>query len=107
MIYCLTLNSYNSSTGMISAFTQQIVPIPPDTAPPQMEEKADYAIAPFYCNGGCGGNNTDEFDVTKYEFGKCVSMDKCEYVAVVSKFRLLASCRNVKKKNCIPIVIDL
>lgn len=69
---------YNSSTGMISAFTQQIVPIPPDTAPPQMEEKADYAIAPFYCNGGCGGNNTDEFDVTKYEFGKCVSMDKCD-----------------------------
>nr|XP_022343862.1 uncharacterized protein LOC111136960 isoform X1 [Crassostrea virginica]XP_022343863.1 uncharacterized protein LOC111136960 isoform X1 [Crassostrea virginica]XP_022343864.1 uncharacterized protein LOC111136960 isoform X1 [Crassostrea virginica] len=69
---------YNSSTGMISAFTQQIVPIPPETKAPEMEVKEDYTIAPFYCSGGCGGKNTDKFDVTKYEFGKCISMDKCE-----------------------------
>ena len=63
---------------MISAFTQQIVPIPPETKAPEMEVKEDYTIAPFYCSGGCGGKNIDKFDVTKYEFGKCISMDKCE-----------------------------
>lgn len=97
MLCCFTLNSYNSSTGMISAFTQQIVPIPPDTTTPKVEEKEDYAIPPFYCNGGCGGNNTDEFDVTKYEFGKCISMDKCEYVAVVNNLDSLYLAGTLKK----------
>lgn len=72
-----------------------------------MEEKVDYVIVFFYCNGGCGGNNIDEFDVIKYEFGKCVFMDKCEYVVVVLKLRFFVFRRNVKKKNCIFIVIDL
>lgn len=33
--------------------------------------------APFYCTGGCGGNQTDIFDITQYQFGQCSSFNVC------------------------------
>lgn len=63
---------------MVSAFTQEVIPIPPSTIPPQEVEVEEYTLAPYFCTGGCGGNNTDEYDITKYEFGECLSMENCE-----------------------------
>ncbi|KAJ8320439.1 hypothetical protein KUTeg_002026 [Tegillarca granosa] len=73
------VNKYylNTSTGCVGAYSQKLIPIPPSTDPPRPIVKIDYAVAPFYCELGCGGNNTNEFDITQYQFGICQAQDIC------------------------------
>ena len=68
---------YNGSDGMMAVATQDLVGIPPSTSPPVYLEKIEDTPAPFYCSGGCGGNITTEFDITKYQFGNCTGMETC------------------------------
>ncbi|KAL3862163.1 hypothetical protein ACJMK2_008151, partial [Sinanodonta woodiana] len=73
----LNKRRFNSSTGMLSALNEELVPIPPSTDIPQYTELEEYAVAPYYCEQGCGGSQTDEFDIRKYEKGTCVSQNRC------------------------------
>lgn len=62
---------------MVSASTQELIPIPPSTAPPVDVVETEYAVAPFYCTTGCGGNAINEYDITQYEFGDCTDQGIC------------------------------
>ncbi|KAK3576183.1 hypothetical protein CHS0354_001202 [Potamilus streckersoni] len=73
----LNKRRFNSSTGMLSALDEHLVPIPPSTDIPHPAELEEYAVAPFYCEQGCGGSKIDEFDITKYQKGTCISQNQC------------------------------
>ncbi|XP_069117927.1 uncharacterized protein [Argopecten irradians] len=72
-------NKWNvtTSTGMVSASTQQLIIIPPGTGEPEQVVETEYTVAPFYCVDGCGGNAINEYDITQYQFGDCTNQDVC------------------------------
>jgi len=45
--------------------------------PKTIETQVEYVPASFYCSNGCGGNRTDDADVTKFQNGECISQDTC------------------------------
>ncbi|KAL3862181.1 hypothetical protein ACJMK2_008168, partial [Sinanodonta woodiana] len=93
----LNKRRYNSSTGILCTLNEVPVPIPPSTEPPHPTVLEEYAVAPFYCDQGCGGDKTDEFDITKYEKGTCISQDQCScnegYYGQFCE-NMICSCRN-------------
>ena len=40
--------------------------------------RTELVPAAFYCENGCGGNQTTPEDITIYENGVCITMNKCE-----------------------------
>ncbi|XP_046340385.2 uncharacterized protein LOC124121432 [Haliotis rufescens] len=68
---------YNSTSGMLSRNTQNIVPIPPSTATPVPMLRSEPAVAPFFCSSGCGGHLLNPADINFYTFGTCTAMETC------------------------------
>ncbi|KAK3592578.1 hypothetical protein CHS0354_018845 [Potamilus streckersoni] len=93
----LNKRRYNSSTGILSTLNEAPVPIPPSTEQPRSAVLEEYAVATFYCEKGCGGDRVDEFDITKYKKGTCISQNQCSCnVGYYGEFceYMMCSCKN-------------
>lgn len=97
----MNVRKYQSVRGMWSRDLQKIVLRPGQTGNPNgRETKTDRILAPFVCSQGCGGNRTNEEDVTQYEFGECVNKNECKcangYYGNDCSNILCHNCRNGK-----------
>lgn len=72
--------SFNSTSGMYGRETQTIIQIPGDNEPVHDALLQEVAVAPFYCENGCGGEALDETDITRYELGACTAQNVCTLV---------------------------
>ncbi|XP_052083610.1 uncharacterized protein LOC127720912 [Mytilus californianus] len=72
------LRLFNGSHGRIGTWSLKLEQLPSANGTAITEEIIEKSVAPFYCTGGCGGNKTDDFDITLYQFGHCSHFNVCK-----------------------------
>lgn len=72
------LRRFNGSHGRIGTWSLKLEQLPSANGTAITEEIIEKSVAPFYCTGGCGGNKTDDFDITLYQFGHCSRFNVCK-----------------------------